>query len=192
MRVFWIDQAYDRERGTAIAGRYATHVRAGADAFADTVGDISPVGFACVAWRLATELSPGYVRAHRRILDATCVRNEYDGSLNARITIITPWPAELTANRAWNQDQGWRDWPVVMGQYVQPPPQDVARAPHARATLLVEAPLPLGDLPAPPESADFDGAAGDNLALAAERAVTVLVRELNTLLAPMVGKLEPA
>lgn len=186
MRVFWIDQGYDRERGTADAGRYATHVRASTGAFTDTIGDISPVGFACVAWRLATDLAPGYVRAHRRVLDATCVRNEYDGGLGARVTLITPWPAELTANRAWNHDQGWRDWPVVLGQYVQPPPRDVARAPHARATLLVEAPLPLDGLPAAPESEN------DDLATAATRAVTVLVRELNTLLAPMVRQLEPA
>lgn len=187
-RVFWIDHGYDRERAASSVGRYAAHVAANVAAFTDTFGDISPVGFACVAWRLATEpsLSPGYVRAHRRVLEAACVRNGYDGGLGCRVSLVAPWPAELTASRAWGHDQGWRDWPVVLGQYVQPPERDTARVPHARATLLVEAPLPLGDLPSAPE----DGTG--ELAEAATRAVTVLVRELNGLLAPMVRQLEPA
>ncbi len=184
-QVFWIDHGYDRERATAGTSRYAEHVAGNLDAFADTYGDISPVGFACTAWRLATDLEPGYVRMHRRVLDATCVRNEYDGGLGARVTLVAPWPAQLTANRAWTHDQGWRSWPVVMGQYVQPPARDVSRAPHARATLLVEAPLPLDSLPAAP---DDPAEVVDN----AVRAVNVLVRELNTLLAPMVRQLEPA
>jgi hypothetical protein len=184
-QVFWIDHGYDRERAVTGASRYAEHVAAHVDAFAHTVGDISPVGFACVAWRLAARLEPGYVRSHRRVLAADCFRNEYDGGLNALVTLVAPWPAELTATRAWTHDQGWRDWPVVMGQYVQPPARDVARVPHLRATLLVEAPLPLDGLPAAPEGAED---VVDN----AVRAVSVLVRELNTLLTPVVRQLEPA
>jgi hypothetical protein len=184
-QVFWIDHGYDRERATSGTSRYAEHVAAHLDAFADTVGDISPVGFACVAWRLATRLDPGYVRSHRRVLNATCVRNEYDGGLGAWVTLVAPWPAGLTTTRAWTHDQGWRDWPVVMGQYVQPPARDTARAPHVRATLLVEAPLPLDGLPAAPDGTD-------DVVDSAVRAVAVLVRELNTLLTPMVRQLEPA
>jgi hypothetical protein len=187
-RVFWIDHGYDRERAATDVGRYAAHVAANPDAFADTYGDISPVGFACVAWDLATapSLSPGYVRTHRRVLEAACVRNGYDGGLGCRVSLVAPWPAELSANRAWGHDQGWRDWPLVLGQYVAPPDRDTARVPHARATLLVEAPLPLDGLPESPESPD------DGIAEAATRAVTILVRELNSLLAPMVRQLEPA
>jgi hypothetical protein len=186
-QVFWIDHGYDRERAAVGVSRFADHVAGNLDAFTDTFGDISPVGFACVAWELATPpaLSPGYVRAHRRVLEAVCVRNQYDGGLGVRVSLVAPWPAELTATRAWTHDQGWRGWPVVMGQYVQPPARDTARAPHARATLLVEAPVPLDSLPAAPDDAT---AVGDT----AVRAVSVLVRELNSLLAPMVRQLEPA
>jgi hypothetical protein len=186
-QVFWIDHGYDRERAVDGTSRYAGHVAENRTAFADTFGDISPVGFACVAWRLATELDPGYVRTHRRVLDASCVRNGYDGGLGAVVSLVAPWPAELTANRAWTRDQGWQNWPVVLGQYVRPPARDLARVPFARATLLVEAPLPLDGLPEAPETDD-----AGNLAEAATRAVTVLVRELNNLLTPMVRQLEPA
>ena len=50
--------------------------------------------------------------------------------------------------------------------------------------LQVEAPLPLDDLPPAPDGPD------DSVALIARRAVAVLARELNDLLAPMIGQLE--
>jgi hypothetical protein len=189
MAVFWIDQGYDRERAPAPgSSRYVEHVRANLDEFVGSLGDIAPVRFACTAWRLATApaLSPGYVRAHRRVLAAECARNRYDGGLGCRVTLVTPWPGELTASRAWAHDRAWREWPVVLGQYVEPPPRDLARAPYARATLLVDAPLPVGGLPPAPDGphADVSGAAA--------LAVAALVRELNALLEPLIRQLEPA
>jgi hypothetical protein len=189
MAVFWIDQGYDRERATRPdPSRYAAQVRAHLDEFADALGDIAPVRFAATAWRLATPpaLSPGYIRAHRRVLSAECARNEYDGSLGCRVTLVAPWPGELTASRAWAHDRAWREWPVVLGQYVEPAPRDLARAPYARATLLVEAPVPMAGLPPSPDGRDED------VPGAATRAVTALVRELNALLEPILRQMEPA
>ena len=189
MAVFWIDQGYDREKAVAPgSSRYAEHVRANLAGLADSLGDIAPVRFACAAWRLATPpaLSPGYVRAHRRVLSADGVRNEYDGGLGCRVTLAAPWPCELAANRVWAHDRAWREWPVVLGQYVEPPPKDLARAPYARATLLVEAPLPVDRLPPAPADPDED------VPGAAARAVAALVRELNALLEPLMRRLEPA
>jgi hypothetical protein len=147
--VLWVDDRYDREHG----GRYAAHVAAHLDDFVDTWGDIAPVSFACVAWRLAVppSLSPGYVRWHRRVLDAECVRNPYDGGLLARVMLASPWPAALADSHVWWRDRGWRGWPELFGQFVRPSDRDLSRVPYARATLAVEAPLPLDGLPPAPE-----------------------------------------
>jgi hypothetical protein len=183
-RAFWLDEHFDREHGDAGGSRYEAEVLARIDDFAHTWGDIAPVGFAAAAWQLATDLSPGYVRWHRRIVSATCTRSVWDGSMTCAVTVISRWPAELTWTRQWQRDRGWRDWPQLFGQYTTPTEQDITRSPHLRAMLQVEAPIPLDDLPPAPD--------GPNTSVvpAARRAVAVLVRELNELLAPMIGQLE--
>ncbi|MBU2668312.1 hypothetical protein KOI35_32850 [Actinoplanes bogorensis] len=184
--VAWVDQHYDRENAGLGRSRFAEHVWVHAKEFDDCWGDISPVGFACVAWRLATapHLDPGYVRLHRRVLTAGLERNSWDGSLTAAVNLVAPWPVALEANKAWTQDRGWRGWPETFGQFLAASPEELSRTPHARSSLLVEAPLPLADLPPIPDSA------GPELPDLAERTVTVLVRELNALLAPMLTQLE--
>jgi hypothetical protein len=153
--------------------------------FAGAWGDIAPVTFAVVAWRLATTLQPGYVRRHPRVVSATCSRNPWDGGLTCDVTLVSGWPAELTWSRQWGRDRGWRDWPQLFGQYVAPSEQDLTRSPHLRASLLVQAPVRLDDLPPAP-----DGPGGDDVEQLARIAVTVLVRELNELLSPIVDQLE--
>jgi hypothetical protein len=154
------------------------------DEFADSWGDIAPVAFAATAWRLATELSPGFVRWHRRIVSATCTRNPWDGSMVCAAVVISRWPAELTWTKQWQRDRGWHDWPRLFGQYTTPTEQDQTRRPYLRAMLQVEAPVPLDDLPPALEGPD------DAVAATARRAVAVVTRELNELLAPMIGQLE--
>ena len=182
--VFWLDDSFDREHAPDGTSRYGAEVRRRADEFGGAWGDISPVAFAVVAWRLAVTLSPGYVRWHRRIVSATCVRSEWDGSLIFQGSLVSPWPAELTWTRQWCRDRGWRDWPQLFGQYVPPTDQDLTRSPHLRALLFAEAPVRPDDLPPAPDGPD--GA----LEQSARRAVTVLVRELNELLGPMVDQLD--
>ena len=192
---FWIDHAYDRERAGATdlakgsggsGSRYADTVRRHVGEFDAAFGDIAPVTFACTAWRLATppSLDPGLVRWHPRIVSATCERNQWDGTLIARLVVVSRWPAELTVSREWTRDRGWRDWPQTFGQYLRPTDHDLVRSPHLRACLLVDAPVPHEDLPPAP-----DGPSGD-VESTALRAVTVLVRELNELLKPMLGHLD--
>jgi hypothetical protein len=183
---FWIDQDYDREQTRDGNSRYAEQIRRHLGDFAATWGDISPVGFACVAWRLATApaLTPGYVRWHRRVLDATCLASPWDGTLSARVTLVSPWPNALTSSRTWWHDRGWRDWPETFGQFLQPADQELAKNAHLRASLLAEAPIPFDELPAAPEGPDAD------IAELARRAVIVLTRELNDLLAPVVQRLD--
>ena len=181
---FWLDEDFDREHAPDGHSRYGAEVRRRAGEFSDAWGDIAPVTFAATAWRLATTLSPGYVRWHRRIVSATCLRSPWDGSLTCKVTLVSPWPAELTWTKEWWRDRGWRDWPQLFGQYVPPSEQDLTRSPHLRGLLLVEAPVRLVDLPPAPDGPDGE------LEETARRAVTVLVRELNDLLTPMIGQLE--
>lgn len=184
-QAFWIDEDFDREHAAGGRSRYADDVRQHVDEFADAWGDISPVTFAAVAWRLATGLQPGYVRWQPRIVSATCVRSSWDGSLICNVTLVSPWPAQLTWSRQWGRDRGWRDWPQLFGQYVTPSEQDLTRSPHLLGSLLVQAPVRLHDLPPAP-----DGPDSDDLEREAGRAVAVLVRELNELLGPIVDQLE--
>ena len=181
---FWLDEQFDREHAGPGPSRYGTHVRRQVAEFADAWGDIAPVSFAVTAWRLATALAPGYVRWHRRIVSATCLRSPWDGSLTCEVTLVSPWPAELTWTKEWWRDRGWRDWPQLFGQYAPPSEQDLTRSPHLRASLLVQAPVRLDDLPAAPQRPDGE------LEQTARRAVSVVVRELNELLTPMIGQLE--
>jgi hypothetical protein len=183
-RAFWLDEHFDREHGADGRGRFEAEVLRRIDQFADTWGDIAPVAFASTAWRLAIELSPGYVRWHRRIISATCTPSRWDGSMTCAVSVISRWPAELTRTKQWQRDRGWRDWPQLFGQYTTPSDQDLTRSPHLRAMLQVEAPVPLDDLPPAPDGPH------SSVAPAARRAVVVLVRELNELLAPMIGQLE--
>lgn len=183
-QAFWLDEEFDREHAPDGRSRYGAEVRRRVDEFAAAWGDISPVSFAVTAWRIATALSPGYVRWHRRILSASCTRSPWDGSLIGEATMAAGWPAQLTWSRQWTRDNGWRDWPQVFGQYVSPSDRDITRAPHLRAMLMVETPVPLADLPGAPAGPD------DTLEHTARRAVAVLVRELNDLLTPMIGQLD--
>jgi hypothetical protein len=183
-QAFWLDQDFDREHAPDGISRYGDHVRQRAAEFADAWGDISPVTFAATAWRLATELQPAYVRWHRRIVAAACRPSPWDGSLICEVSLVSPWPAELTWTRQWGRDRGWRDWPQLFGQYVPPSEQDLTRSPHLRASLLAQAPVRLDDLPPAPAGS------GDDVPRRAQLAVAVLVREINDLLWPLVDQLE--
>lgn len=184
-QTFWIDEDFDREHASGGRSRYGEEVRRRVEEFAGAWGDIAPVTFAVVAWRLATNLQPGYVRWHPRVVSARCVRSSWDGSLICEVTLVSPWPAQLTWTRQWGRDRGWRKWPQLFGQYVDPSERDLTRSPHLRASLLVQAPVRLDDLPPAPEGPD-----GDDVEERARRAVTVLVRELDELLTPIVDQLE--
>lgn len=183
-QAFWVDQDFDRERAPDGISRYGAEVRARAPEFAESWGDISPVAFAVVAWRLAAELQPAYVRWHRRILSAKCLQSPWDASLTCEVVIVSPWPAELTWTRQWWRDRGWRDWPQLFGQYVPPSEQDLTKSPHLRSSLLVQAPVRLDDLPPAPAGPDAE------LSQRAQLAVAVLARELSELIWPLVEQLE--
>ncbi|MCG5214763.1 hypothetical protein [Streptosporangium sp. KLBMP 9127] len=183
---FWIDHEYDRERARDGISRYGEHLRDNTGDFSDSLGDIAPVAFACTAWRIATSpaLSPGYVRWHRRILTAVCVRNQWDGTLSARVELVSPRPATLTWTPDWQGDREWRDWPQTFGQFLEPSEQDLVKTSYLRAMLLIQTPIPLDGLPEAPQEPL------DDLEETARRTVALLVRKLNEAITPIVRQLE--
>jgi hypothetical protein len=72
----------------------------------------------------------------------------------------------------------------LFGQYLPPSEQDLTRAPHLRASLLIQAPIPLDRLPPAPAGPAQDAPG------TARRAVAAVARELSDLLAPMIEQLE--
>ncbi|MBP2708226.1 hypothetical protein JOL79_31050 [Microbispora sp. RL4-1S] len=183
---FWVDHRAGRERAPNGVSRYAELLRDNAGEFDGVWGDIAPVAFASAAWRVATPplASPAIVRWHRRVLTASCLRNGWDGSMIARLTLVSPMPSQLTRSRAWWRDRGWQGWPAILGQYVEPAERELTKIPYLRPVVMVDAPLPLDDLPPAPD------APGDDLAEVAHRALVVLARELNQLVGPLIEQLD--
>lgn len=85
------------------------------------------------------------------MLTAECVRNGWDGSLTVRVQLVSPWPEALAASQVWGHDRGWRGWPETFGQFLAPSQEELSRIPHVRPVLLIDAPLPLADLPSVPD-----------------------------------------
>jgi hypothetical protein len=190
---FWLDERYDRAQAIGGAGRYAQRLWANIGEFEGAWGDIAPVTFCCAAWRVATPpiSEPGFVRWHRLVLSASLDRNTWDGSMTARVTLVAPPPAALTASRDWWRDRGWQGWPKVLGQVVEPTDEDLAKTPYLRTSVQVDAPVPLDRLPAAPDPPTGPYWA-DEAVESAHRALVVIVAELNALLGPIVARLDAA
>jgi len=180
---FWLD---DRDHADSATGPYAELLRDHVAEFDGIWGDFAPVAFACAAWRLATPpvADPGFIRWHRRVLSVRCERNTWDGSLNAHVAVVSRLPAALSTSKTWWRDNGWRQWPEIFGQFVEPAEADVAKIPFIRPVLLVDVPLPMDDLPPTPDGPD------QRFAETARHALLVLVRELNRLVGPVVIQVE--
>lgn len=180
---FWVD---DRDRAGSVVGPYADLLHEHVAEFDGIWGDIAPVVFACAAWRLATPpvADPGFVRWHQRVLSVRCERNTWDGSLKAHVAIVSPLPAALGTSKTWWRDNGWREWPQIFGQFVEPTEADLAKIPFIRPVLLVDVPLPLDDLPPTPDGPD------QRFVQTAQRALLVLVRELNRLVGPVITQVD--
>jgi hypothetical protein len=181
----WLDPRVDPARWFRDGG-YADVLRRHVADFDGIWGDISPVAFACTAWRLATPpvADPGFIRCHHRVLTARCERNTWDGSLTARITMASPLPPALSASQAWWQDRGWQQWPQVFGQFVEPAQRDLAKYPFIRPVLHLDIPVPVDNFPTTPEGPD------ETLPATARSALSTVVREVNRFVGPVIAQLE--
>jgi hypothetical protein len=187
---FWVDQDYDRAHASDGISRYGAYLRD--VAFEPWTDHDQAVEWAAFAWRCATGPveSPGYVRYHSRVLAARLERSGWDGSLTAGVTLISPWPEQLTRARVrgvrlGNRDAYWQDWPTEYRgadavSYYEPSEADVATRPYALATICLQFTVPSAAVPEPP-------ATPDALLDAGQQAVAVVVAELNPIVAPVLA-----
>jgi hypothetical protein len=198
MDAFEIDAEYDREHSDDGVSRYGAYVRDRMSTFAEswTDWDDGTVPFACTAWRTATGpvMAPGYVRRHQRILSAQIVRNEWDGSLAADVSLVIFQPPKLRFMRAEHNMGIWRDWPTEhdFGRdatvFLEPSGEDVIRSSYlmTSARLCFSMPDTQAALPLPAES----WARGHVAEEAARQAVAILVRGLNEIVGPVLQQIE--
>jgi hypothetical protein len=144
------------------------------------------------AWRRATGpvMSPGYVRCHARVLAARLKRSSWDGGLVADVTLASAWPEQLTgalvrALRLGGPEAYWQDWPTeyLGGEitcYHEPSEADVAARPYLLTTLSLQFTVPSAALLQPP-------ATSGALLNAGQRAVAIVVAELNRIVSPVLG-----
>ncbi|GHE32261.1 hypothetical protein GCM10017673_38910 [Streptosporangium violaceochromogenes] len=190
MTAFWIDEDYDRDRASQGGSRYGNYVRRHLDEFDDDWEGpaAAAVGFAAAAWRIATSpvMSPGYVRSHGRVLASRVERNPWDGGLRGVVELAVPWPAQLAQDeQAWRGDsRWWQGWEKDHGRFFEPGEEQAAGAPYMLTTSRLMFPLTVEGLPPAPAGAGGDVARG------AAAAVAVLVGKLNTVVDPIIERLE--
>jgi hypothetical protein len=186
---FWVDQEYDRANASDGISRYGAYLRD--VAFEPWTDHDQAVEWAAFAWQRATGpvMSPGYVRCHPRVLAARLERSGWDGSLAAGVTLVSPWPEQLTRAlakgvRLGEQDAYWQDWPTeyrggITCNY-EPSEADIAARPYLLATLSLQFTMPSAALPEPP-------ATSADLLSAGQQAVAVVVAELNRIVSPVLA-----
>jgi hypothetical protein len=187
---FWIDRSYDREYASNGISRYGAYLRDAS--FEPWTDNDQVVEWAAFAWRRATGpvMSPGYVRCHPRVLAARLERSGWDGSLIAGVTLVSPWPAQITTGlaqsfRLGDSDAYWQDWPTEYlggdtNSYHEPSEADIAARPYLLATVSLQFTVPSAALPEPP-------ATSAALLGAGQQAVAVVVAELNRIVGPVLG-----
>lgn len=184
---FWIDNGYDRDNASDGVSRYGAYVRQAR--FEPQTDDDHAVELAVFAWDQATGpvMAPGYVREHRRIRQACLSRSDWDGSLLARVDLVIGQPPSLRFLRSDDERGHWRDWPSQQvfagpGRFYEPDSDELARDPYLLATASLRFTVPSAGLPQPrPDSAD---------AGTCQRAVAVLVGELNAIAGPVLKQIE--
>jgi hypothetical protein len=190
LTAFWVDGDYDREFASDGMSRFGAYLRDAA--FEPWTDDDRTAEWAVFAWQRATGpvMSPGYVRYHPRVLAARLERSGWDGSLVAGVDLVSSWPEQVTMAlaggvRLGGRDAYWRDWPAEYRggetvSYCEPSEADVAARPYALATLSLQFTVPSAALPEPP-------ATPAALLGAGQRAVTVVVAELNRIVGPVLN-----
>jgi hypothetical protein len=185
---FWVDRGYDREYASDGISRYGAYLRDAA--FEPWTDHDRQVEWAVFAWRRATGpvMSPGYVRYHARVQAAQLERSSWDGSLVADVTLVCAWPEQLTgalvkAVQLGDREAYWQDWPTEcrggdISCYYEPSEADVAARPYMLTTLSLQFTVPSATLPLPP-------ATSGALLSAGQRAVAVVMAELNAIVSPL-------
>jgi hypothetical protein len=184
---FRVDRDYDREYASDGISRYGAYLRD--VTFEPWTDHDQQVEWAVFAWRNATGpvMSPGYARHHPRVLATRLERSGWDGGL---VADVSAWPEQLTgalvkAVRLGGREAYWQDWPTEhlgsdITRYHEPTEADVAARPYLLTTLSLQFTLPSAAFPQPP-------ATSGALLNAGQRAVAVVVAELNRIVGPLLG-----
>ncbi|BCJ53073.1 hypothetical protein Asp14428_45480 [Actinoplanes sp. NBRC 14428] len=186
---FWIDRDYDRNYASDGRSRYAHYVNDAAGAFAEIWADDPAVEFAAVAWRVANGpiMSPGLVRHHPRIVEASALRSDWNGQMLGSVRLVAPCPGQLAGLRtpagAWYQDLRLDPWNE---RYEGVGGQELERAAYLTTEVQVLWQLPDGALPRIPTVPP----AGDRRYRLALACVEALVAAFNRQIAPIVAKVE--
>jgi hypothetical protein len=187
---FWVDRDYDLEHASDGISRYGAYLRDAA--FEPWTDDDQATEWAVFAWQRATGpvMSPGHVRYHPRVISARLERSGWDGSLAASVTLVSDWPAQLTAALASSprldaRNALWQDWPAESSggdtvSYHEPGEADVAARPYLLATLSLHFTVPPAALPEPP-------ATSAALLSAGQYAVAAVVTGLNRVVGPVLS-----
>jgi hypothetical protein len=183
MSAFWVDADYDRGHASDGTSRYAAYVRRGSwESYTD---DYQAAELAVFAWERATPpvMAPGYVRRHPRVRAATLERSYWDGSLIARVDLIT------SQHQGLRRLLGWADWPVerrfaAEGWY-EPGDEDLARGPYLLCTASLRFAVPCEGLPLPP-----CGDSPEGLTEACVASVAALLTSLNAVTLPVIEQIE--
>jgi hypothetical protein len=186
---FWIDRDYDRENASDGMSRFGAYVRQARFAPA-AEGEDTRAALAIFAWTQATGpvMAPGYVREHQRIRRARLTASDWDGkSLLATVDVVMPQPGHLRWMRTDDERGTWQDWPRQRafaggkGAFYEPDADELAGNSYLLTTASIRFTVPSGELPYPD---------GRKLAVAADEAVTILVRELNSIVGPVLARIE--
>jgi hypothetical protein len=185
MDAFWIDTEY-----SGGITRYGAYVRQGS--FEPYSDNDRAVELAVYAWERGTGpvMSPPYVCRHRRVHRAQLARSDWDGSLLARVDLVISQPSPLRWMRTDEERGYWRDWPVDQhavrradeAPFYEPDSDELASDHYLLCTASLRFTVPSAGLPQPhPDGADVE---------TCQRAVAVVVRELNAIVAPVLRQIE--
>jgi hypothetical protein len=188
---FRIDHDYDRENASDGVSRYATYVRQGS--FEPYTDDFRAAELAEYAWRQATRpvMSPGYVRYHPRVLTARLDRSDWDGSLLATVGLVAGQPPGLRGLHAPHaKDAWWRSWPFERSfagpqVYYEPGGEDLARGAYLLTTVSLRFTVPPAGHAEPPAQPGTP-----QLVRLCRDTVAVLVRTLNTIVSPVLARID--
>lgn len=197
---FYVDDVYDRENGDGGNGdndrsRFADYVRSRAARFSvcwdGTFESALAERFALIAWDVATGpvMVPGYVRQHRRVIAANPAFSDWDGSLVARVDLITWQPRNLSY--VPNGDGFWQDWPTEVSwsgggeRFAYPSGEDLARSGFLLTSVSLQFTVPATSLPLPAPAPS-----PRRLAAEARDAVRILARELSAIVDPVIARIE--
>ena len=191
---FRTDDEYDQANGDYGGSRFANYIRGRAAMFSacwdGTYESSLAERFAVMAWDVATGpiMIPGYVRQHRRIMAADPAVSDWDGSLVARVDLITCQPRNLSY--VPNGGGFWRDWPAEASWsgdgdlYAYPSGEDLTRSGYLLTSVSLQFALPaFTGLPAAPVATP----SLRELADTARTAVRVLARELSAIVDPVIA-----